>query len=272
MKNIAVVGLGFIYNKHSEAIYSLGNLICAGCDIDSTKQDKLPNGVPFETDYRELLKYNPELVIILTPNYLHKEMACFFANVGIPVLVEKPAGLSSNEILEMAKTKSPIYTVMQLRYHDEFLKWKENISDKNRKVEMKILVRRDQWYFDGWKGNEKESGGLLFNIGVHYFDILTQLFGDILLSVGTDLLTDKRARGTISFLKADVDWELSLDAPMDNQKRILTIDGERVNLSQNFENLHTAVYKELFSGNGLKVSEALPVIKLIESLKDGYVL
>jgi len=156
---------------------------------------------------------------------------------------------------------------LQLRHHPELLKWKEKI-DRNKlySVEMKILVRRDDWYFESWKAKEKESGGLLFNIGVHYFDALTFLFGEVKKSECNGVF-QKFAHGTLHFERVLVDWTISLEAPMDNQKRMLKIDGEALNLSQGFENLHTKVYEELLNGRGVPISACADTVKLIETIK-----
>jgi len=264
MKKFGIIGLGFIYNRHLEAIEKNNGKIVVGCDIDESKKDKLPAGAKFVRNYKEIK--DVDCVAILTPNFLHKEMAEFFAKKGITVLVEKPPVLNVKDLNELAKFKN-IYAVLQLRYHPELIKWKENISrDQKHEVKMKILVRRDEWYFKTWKAEERKSGGILFNIGIHYFDALIFMFGKP-LHVNTEYIEQKKAMGYIEFKNANVFWEISLEASMDNQKRIFTIDGKKLNLDQGFENLHSKVYEQLIYYKGMPIEDCRETIKLIQKLK-----
>ena len=264
MKKFGVIGLGFIFNKHVEAIEENGGKIVIGCDIDESKKDKLPKDADFTDDWKTIK--DVDIVSILTPNHLHAEMAKFFANKGKIVLVEKPPAIDSEDLKELSEHNN-IFTVMQLRYHPELLKWKERIQeDMPYDVEMKICVRRDDWYFESWKGQEDESGGILLNIGVHYFDALSFLFGKP-TEVKTIDLRAKQASGLIGFKNAMVNWEISLLAPMDNQKRMLKINGEKLNLSQGFENLHSKIYQELLRGRGMPIGICKDTIDLIETIK-----
>lgn len=266
MKTFGVIGLGFIYNRHLEAIESNGGKIVIGCDIDKSKKDKLPQEALFTEDWKKIR--GADYISILTPNHLHKEMAKEFAKQGKIVLVEKPAVISHKELKELSEYDN-VYTVLQLRHHPAIFKLKERIDYFPKyKVFMKILVRRDDWYFKSWKADHRRSGGLLFNIGIHYFDLLVYLFGPP-INVNPICVGEKRAWGNINFKNAAVEWEISLEAPMDNQKRLLTINDERIDLSQYFENLHIKVYENLLNNKGIHVKECEETIKLIEALKHG---
>jgi len=259
-----VIGLGFIYNKHAEAIEKNGGKIVIGCDIDKSKKEKLPQDAKFTADWQKL--EDVDIVSILTPNNFHKDMAKFYADKGITVLVEKPPVINSKDLQELSKYDN-IFIVLQLRHHPELLKWKEKIQeDEPYDVEMKILVRRDDWYFESWKAKEEESGGILFNIGVHYFDALAFLFGKQKDTKTIDLRT-KQAAGLIGIGNATINWQISLTAPMDNQLRMLKINGEKLNLNQGFENLHTKVYKELLRGRGIPIGACKDTVELIEAIK-----
>lgn len=264
MKKFGVVGLGYIYNRHLEAIEENNGKIVVGCDIDESKKEKLPMGAEFVKDYRKIK--DVDCVVILTPNHLHKEIAEYFAKQGITILIEKPPVLNIKDLDELVKFKN-IYGVLQLRYHPELIKWEERIPRLPKcNVEMKIFVRRDEWYFKTWKAEERKSGGLLFNIGIHYFDALIFLFG-FPYHVKTEYIEQKKAKGQIKFENAKVNWEILLNAPMDNQKRIFTIDGENLNLDQGFENLHSKVYEQLINHRGMSIEQCRETIKLIQRLK-----
>lgn len=264
MYKFGVIGLGFIFERHLEAIESIGGKIIIGCDIDESKKDKLPDDVLFTDDWRKIR--GVDYVVILTPNSLHWPMINYFAKQGIKILVEKPPVISTDELLTL-RNYDNIYTVLQLRHHPMIFQWKQQVY-KNREyeVEMKILVHRDEWYFRSWKNDKRRSGGLLFNIGIHYFDILVYLFGK---PIRAELLegNEKQAAGYIYFKNAVVDWELCLTAPMDNQQRYIIINGKKLDLSRKFENLHTKVYENLLKGDGVNIKDCEITIKLIESLK-----
>lgn len=267
MTKHAIIGLGFIYNKHAEAIANTGGEIVIGCDIDKSKKDKLPDKAKFTEEWTHIS--GVDYVSILTPNNQHALMIKHFLYHDIKVLCEKPPVINFKDYQDL-KDKD-INVVLQLRHHPEILKWKKRIKEyQDYKVDMKILVRRDQWYFDSWKGDDELSGGILFNIGVHYFDALANLFGSF-IDVKTDYIDHKHAKGKIRFLNAKVNWEIGLDAPMDNQKRIFEINGDKLNLSQGFDNLHTKVYEEMLQGRGIKLEECGETIQLIERIKDNAI-
>tara|TARA_R100000789_G_scaffold85681_1_gene81703 strand:+ start:42 stop:845 length:804 start_codon:yes stop_codon:yes gene_type:complete len=262
-----IIGLGFIYNKHKEAISNTGGEIIVGCDTDATKADKLPSEAIFTPNWKDLDDYKLDVVVILTPNHLHLEMADFFSKKGKLVLVEKPPTHNLEDFKKLKELPN-VFTVLQLRHHPKLQEWIKKVKENDYSVaDMRILVRRDDWYFDSWKGKEKESGGICLNIGVHYFDVLVQLFGKV-MDVRTEQYGDRYAKGVIIFGHTLAQWELSLEAPMDNQKRILMIDGNKLNLSQGFENLHTKVYEELLVGRGIPIRECEQTIQLIDNIKN----
>ena len=261
MYRYGIIGLGFIADKHIDAINKMGGTLVWGCDIDERKADKLPSGVDFlsEPNFK-----NIDCVVIATPNDTHALFIRQALEHEIEILCEKPPVIDKKDFDRLKD--EDVNVVLQLRHHPEVLKLKETANHGTKRVNMKILVRRDQWYFESWKGDAKRSGGVLYNIGVHYFDVLCFIFGHPRV-IKTTYLSDKDAKGHISFDHAEVSWELSLMAPMDNQKRILEIDGEKLNLSQGFENLHAVVYEEMQSDNGVKLSECETTVNLIEKIK-----
>ena len=262
-----IIGLGFIFDKHSEAIEATGGTIRVGCDTDSTKADKLPTGASFETDWKQLDGYDLDAVVILTPNNLHLEIAEHFSMKGKLVLIEKPPTHNMEDFNKLKKLPN-VFTVLQLRHHPELQKWVKKVQEADYSVaDMRILVRRDDWYFKSWKAQEERSGGICMNIGIHYFDALVQLFGQV-MDVRTEKYGDKYAKGVIIFGHTVAKWELSLEAPMDNQKRILTIDDNKLNLSQGFENLHTKVYEELLAGHGTPVRACEQTMRLIDEIRN----
>jgi UDP-N-acetyl-2-amino-2-deoxyglucuronate dehydrogenase len=263
----AIIGLGFISSKHIEAIKKVGGKIIAGSDIDQSKAHKIGDGKFFlnwEDIFEDVETKDVEWVVICTPNNLHYPMTLKAVQLGKKVILEKPAVLKLEHLEELKKYSDQIYNIFQLRFNKELLKFIEKRdSNKEYKANFEVCVHRDDWYFTSWKNDKEQSGGLMFNIGVHYFDILCWLFGQPKKIGLLGNQTDRTAKGIITFKNCVANWKLSIDQPMDNQYRYLEIDGKKIDLSQGFENLHTKIYKEALLGNRIKIEEIEQTIKLL---------
>jgi UDP-N-acetyl-2-amino-2-deoxyglucuronate dehydrogenase len=253
-KKFAVIGKGFIYNLHAQAISQIGGDIASVVD-----------GFDGSDTWREMVKNTEaDCVVILAPNYLHFEMAKFSAECGKTVLCEKPLALRSEEIKILSKYPN-IFTVFQLRYHPTVKKIKIDFKeDEQYQIEIGISVHRDEDYWKSWKGTEEKSGGILFNLGIHYFDLLLYLFGEP-TEIMTKSLSYKIGRGKITGKNYSCDWQISAEAPKDNQSRLFKINGVNYDFAAK-ENLHFYVYKNLLEGKGITAPEALKSIKLIEKI------
>ncbi len=175
------------------------------------------------------------------------------------------------------KYNSSVKTVMQLRYHPVLKNLKEQLDSSNisHKVKLVYITPRGKWYHYSWKGDESKSGGLATNIGIHLFDLLIWLFGNV-LEYKVESRSKERMKGKLILEKAEVDWFLSVDRndlPTDCKNkslRELVIDGERIEFSEGFTDLHTKVYEDILSGNGLGISDARPSIELVyKIMKDA---
>jgi UDP-N-acetyl-2-amino-2-deoxyglucuronate dehydrogenase len=257
----AVVGMGFIFPRHQSAIQSIGGEVLMTCDNDRSKGADFLN---FKA-MTENKKFRKEVthVAILTPNYLHKGM--IRSLYGKTVLCEKPLVLNSEDIQGM---NGNVFTVLQLRHHPEIVRLK-SLKRKPQTVSLKVWVKRDRKYWTGWKGKEEKSGGILFNLGIHYFDILMYLLGDE-YKIISHSRTDTKANGMIFFGDTLCGYSLKIMADDRKQRRTLEIDGEEVMLSKednlSFENLHVRVYEDLLKGKGVLPNEAMKSIKLVEEL------
>tara|TARA_R100001530_G_scaffold13251_3_gene12270 strand:+ start:6389 stop:7228 length:840 start_codon:yes stop_codon:yes gene_type:complete len=272
-----VIGCGFIFDRHVAAIEHIGGKLLMACDIDEEKKMKLDSDVEFFTkvgDMVTLEKFNKEVdwVVICTPNYTHGELIKKVLKRGKNVLCEKPLVLSVKELEEIreleARWGAKVYTVLQLRTSDKLKELRESLGDNNN-VDINISMKRGDFYWDGWKGKETQSGGLLFNIGVHYFDLLLWLFGEC-LDFNVDYLSVKEGAGTLRLKKADIKWHINLKADKDNQYRVFEINGERLNLTRILENLHNKVYEQLLKGKGTTLKEVAPIIDLCEAMTNTY--
>jgi len=266
----AIIGCGFISDRHIQAIEDIGGKILITCDIDERKKHKV-KGASFYTDYRYIT--NDENwdkithVTICTPNYLHFRMALLFSILGKEVIVEKPTVIKVSDLEELKQYEDKIHCILQLRHNQELIDFRNKLSPERHQAEFAVCVHRDDWYFNSWKNNKEQSGGLAFNIGAHYFDLLTWFFGDILDGAITHH-TDREVEGWVKLQNADAKFKLTINQPMDNQFRYFRVDGEEVNLNKHFETLHTKLYEEMLKGNSIKIKDVEPSIKLIAKLYD----
>ena len=252
----SIIGTGFILPAHVQAIRDVGGEI-----ID------IVNNCRGEDYWKQIIQSTrADCIVVLTPNYLHKEITLEAVKNGKIVLCEKPLVLNSKDCEELIG-KGKIFSVLQLRHHPLLKDIRADIKETGNVINMDISVYRDQKYYEGWKGQKEKSGGVLFNLGIHYFDLLLYLFGDA-TEIKTEYLDEKTGRGTIKGLNYICNWHVSTDAKKDNQKRIFEINGTDYNFSSkdnlSFENLHRFVYEDLLKGGGVDPEQALKSIKLVE--------
>lgn len=270
MTKWAIVGLGFIAQKHLDAIKDSGGELIMACDADLSKKEKVV-GVDFFQSWQLMIDSSRfaevEWVAICTPNYLHFPMSQDATRRGKKVLCEKPLTIDTDYLDTLGEMKD-VYTVLQLRHNPEIQELKNNIRiGSYTEASMNINMHRGDFYHNGWKGKEEQSGGLLFNIGIHYFDLLIYLFGPCIEKTIYNL-NSRFADGICWMEKAKVSWHISIDAPMDNQNRLLTIGDQVIRLDRHFEGLHLKVYQDVLAGKGTTVYEASKAIRLVESLKN----
>jgi UDP-N-acetyl-2-amino-2-deoxyglucuronate dehydrogenase len=257
-KKFAVIGKGFIYNLHAQAIAKIGGEI-----VDVVDESNGPDA------WKEMVKNTEaDCIVILTPNNLHFEMAKFSAENGKIVLCEKPLSIKSADVKILAQFPN-IFTVTQLIYHPLVRKLKSEIkNEKRNEVEMDVSVHRDEDYYKSWKGQKEITGGIIFNIGIHYFDLLLYLFGQP-VKISTDLIEDRKAVGLIEGKNYICNWKLSTEEPKKTQRRIFKINGVNYDLSSK-ENLHVYVYKDILDKKGITPEEALKSIELIEKIYENF--
>ncbi len=256
----SIIGTGFIFPSHVQAIRDVGGEI-----IDIVNNNRGSDS------WKEMVSTTKaDYIVILTPNDLHSEMINFSLQNGKKVLCEKPLVINSQEIESL---NNDVFTVLQLRHHPLAKELKEQVSkEKKYKIEMNISVYRDNHYHDCWKGQKEHSGGILFNLGIHYFDLLLYLFGPA-QEIKTEYLDDKKAQGIISSNNYNCSWQVNINSSRDNQKRVFKINNIDYNFSSkdnlSFENLHYFIYKDLLEGKGVFPQEALKSIKLVEKIYDS---
>ena len=296
-KNFALIGAaGYIAPRHMQAIKDTGNNLLAAMDPSDSVgiMDSYFPGANFFTEFErfdrhiEKLKYDKDVkldyVSICSPNYLHDAHMRFALRSGADAICEKPLVLNPWNIDKLQRveesTGKKIYNILQLRVHPSIIALREKILEENRntkyEVELTYLTSRGKWYNSSWKGNQAKSGGVATNIGVHFFDMLSWLFGK-----AQEIKVERRELNTVSgyleFEKARVKWFLSTDVAniphevlLKGQRtyRSIKIDDEELEFSGGFTDLHTLVYRDILQGNGYGLKEARTAIEIVHEIRN----
>ncbi len=259
----SIIGTGFILTPHVQSIRDIGGEI-----------RDVVNDVRGGEAWKEMVRTtDADCIVILTPNDLHFEMIKLSLENNKIVLCEKPLCIKSEDVEELLE-KENVFVSLQLRHHPLVKELKEEINGrKENEIEMDISVYRDENYYKIWKGQKERSGGVLFNLGVHYFDLLLYLFGEA-KEINTSYLDPKTGEGVIKGDNYTCKWRVSTAAERSKQKRVFKVNGVDYNFSSkdnlSFENLHKFVYEDLLRNEGITPSEALKSIKLVEGLYNAY--
>jgi UDP-N-acetyl-2-amino-2-deoxyglucuronate dehydrogenase len=297
MKNFALIGAaGYIAVRHMKAIKETNNNLIAALDkfdsvgiIDSyfPEADFFTEYERFDRHFDKLKRNGTKIdyVSICTPNYLHDSHIRFALRQQSDAICEKPLvlnpwNLDALSIIEK-ETGKKIYNILQLRLHPNIIKLKEEVEkgpkDKIYDIDLNYITSRGNWYFQSWKAELSKSGGIATNIGVHFFDMLTWIFGNVKLNT-VHLSDNKKAAGYLQLEKARVRWFMSLDynsVPEEQQKnglrtfRSITVDGKEIEFSGGFTDLHTQSYQEILKGNGFGLEEARKSIQIVYTIRNS---
>lgn len=296
MKNFALTGLaGYIAPRHLKAIKDTGNRLVAAVDPHDSV-GIIDSFFPEASFFTEVERFDRHLekikredngekidyMTICSPNHLHDAHIRLALRVGADAICEKPLVLNpwNLDVLQELEEEygQRVWTILQLRVHPSLIELKEKIdaeqSDKRHKIRLTYITSRGLWYHYSWKGDHEKSGGIGTNIGVHFFDMLMWIFGP---AQKTELYIreDNRMGGYLELPNADVEWFLSLepeDIPNnadDSQRtfRTISVDGDEIEFSGGFTDLHTKVYEETLNGNGFGIEHARPSIELVHKLR-----
>ena len=294
-RNFAITGVGgFVAARHLKAISATGHRLVAAVDPHDAVGvlDQYSFDVRFFTEFERFDRHLEKLrrgsdtervhyLSICSPNYLHDAHIRLALRVGAHAICEKPLvinpwNLDALQELEQ-ETGARISTVLQLRLHPAVLAFRETLRSQTRRhqVTLTYVTARGPWYDVSWKGSEERSGGLVTNIGIHFFDLLLWLFGPVQRSE-VHLREPKRAAGTLELARADVRWLLSTDrsdVPADAASRSrttfrsMTVDGERLEFTDGFNDLHTRMYEEILAGRDFGIDDARPSIELTHAIR-----
>jgi UDP-N-acetyl-2-amino-2-deoxyglucuronate dehydrogenase len=296
-KNFAIIGVaGYIAVRHLKAIKETGNVLIAALDkfdsvgiIDSYFPDS-DFFVEFERFDRhiDMLRRNGhklDYVSICSPNYLHDSHIRFALRNDLDAICEKPLVLNPWNIDALksfeAETGRRVSTVLQLRLHPSILALKKQIDegpkDKIYDIDLSYITSRGNWYHYSWKGDVHKSGGIATNIGVHFFDMITWIFGGARTNI-VHILKNDKAAGYLELEKARVRWFLSIDyndVPEEYKKkgqrtyRSITVDGQEVEFSEGFGDLHTQTYRSVLEGKGYGLEDARNSIETVFNIRNS---
>ena len=295
-KNFAITGVaGYIAPRHLKAIKATGSRLVAALDprdsvgiLDQFSFDVryFPEFERFDRYLDKLLREQSpkkiDFLSICSPNYLHDAHCRLGLRLGADVLCEKPLVISPWNLDALAEieeeTGRNIFTVLQLRVHPTLLALKQRLKKqrgKRHQVVLSYITARGPWYQYSWKGEPEKSGGVATNIGIHFFDLLLWLFGkEQGMSVQrSDALS---MSGTFELERADVQWFLSVNhqhlpfKPKPGEQttyRSIEVDGEEVEFTEGFADLHTEIYTRTIKGEGFGLAEARGGIELVHKLR-----
>lgn len=294
--NFALIGAaGYIAPRHLKAIRDTGNILVAALDpfdsvgiLDSYFPDKQFFTEPERFD-RHLDKLRRgkvgkvDYVSICSPNYLHDAHIRMALRNGAHAICEKPLVLNPWNVDALAEieaeTEQKIFTILQLRHHPAILgikKQVENQPSKMYNINLDYITSRGSWYYRSWKGNLEKSGGIVTNIGIHFFDMLIWIFGPVIENKVRQVEND-RASGTLLLEKGSVNWFLSInpetlpnEVKQQNKSfyRSLTIDDQEIDFSDGFTDLHTVAYTQILQGKGFGLEDARASIELVHKIRN----
>jgi UDP-N-acetyl-2-amino-2-deoxyglucuronate dehydrogenase len=297
VKNFALIGAaGYIAPRHMQAIKATGNILVAAYDPNDSIgiMDSYFPEADFFTEYERFDRHIDKLsranhanrvdyVSICSPNYLHDSHMRFALRSGADAICEKPLVLNPwniDGLLEIERdTGRKVNTILQLRVHPAIMALRERVqagaSATKHEVDLTYITSRGHWYLQSWKGDVRKSGGIATNIGVHFFDMLHFIFGGLQQNV-VHANSDTKAAGYLEYEHARVRWFLSVDvedvpaAQRDAGQRTyrsITVDGEEIEFSGGFTDLHTLSYEQILAGQGYGLEENRTAISTVAAIR-----
>jgi UDP-N-acetyl-2-amino-2-deoxyglucuronate dehydrogenase len=294
--NFAMTGAaGYVAPRHLKAIRDTGNRLVAAADPHDAVGvlDRFAFDVRFFTEIERFDRHLEKLrrgaeadrvdyVSICSPNYLHDAHIRLALRVGAHAICEKPLvinpwNLDALQELEQ-ETGRRVNTVLQLRLHPQLSALRLQLAEARaaqHDVCLTYITARGRWYDTSWKGSDERSGGIVTNIGIHFFDLLLWLFGPV-VKTEVHVREARRTGGFLELERARVRWFLSTDladlpfAPEPGTKttfRSITVDGDEIEFSEGFGDLHTRVYEEVLAGRGFGIEDSRPSIALSHAIR-----
>lgn len=296
MKNFALIGAaGYIAPRHMRAIKETNNNLIAAldkCDSVGVIDSYFPQA-DFFTEYERFDRHIDKLhrvgkkidyVSICSPNYLHDSHIRFALRHNADAICEKPIVLNPWNVDALTEieneTGRKINTILQLRLHPSIVALKKKVESQKNKIfdiDLTYITSRGNWYYISWKGDHSKSGGIATNIGIHFFDMLTWIFGEVKLNI-VHLSDENKAAGYLQLENARVRWFLSLDkndlpkSAVENNLqtfRSITVEGEELEFSGGFTDLHNISYEKILQGKGFSLNDARQSIQIVYNIRNS---
>lgn len=288
MKKFALIGAaGYIAPRHMKAIKELGHELTCAYDINDSVGiiDSISPQSEFFTEFERFYHYahsaDLDYVAVCSPNYLHLSHIAAGLRLGCDVICEKPLVPTPKNLDELSKiekeTGRRVYNILQLRHHQSILDLQNHVSnnptDDKHEVDLTYVTSRGKWYQESWKGDLRKSYGVAMNIGIHFFDMLHFIFGDLERNI-LHHQDSHKASGYLEYKNARVKWFLSIDGSdlpesvrgKQPTYRSITVDGDEIEFSGGFMDLHTVSYDEIIKGNGYGIGDARHCIETVHAL------
>lgn len=299
MKNFALVGAaGYIAPRHMRAIRETGNELSVAYDVNDSVgiiDSIAPNSSFFSQferfyEHAHCLKRNAatalHYVSVCSPNHLHHAHIAAGLRLGCDVICEKPLVPTIALVNELTalecETGKNVFCILQLRHHEAILSLRKQVAEspsgKIFDVDLTYITSRGNWYMESWKGDPRRSYGIATNIGIHFFDMLHFIFGNLLHSE-VHLSAENKAGGYLEYERAKVRWFLSIDAgdlPMSvrgkqTTYRNISIEGNPLEFSEGFTDLHTTSYREILAGRGYGIAAAKHSVETAQKISCAMV-
>lgn len=302
MTRYALIGAGgYIAPRHMKAIHETGGRLVAALDAGDSVGilDSYFPDADFFTEFERfdrhvdlLRRRGPaqriDYVTVCSPNYLHDSHVRFALRSGADAICEKPLVLNPWNLDGLAEverdTGRRIHTILQLRLHPAIIALRERVrartADRKAEVDLTYITARGNWYLQSWKGDEKKSGGVATNIGVHFYDMLHFLYGSVRRNV-VHLNEPTRAAGYLEYERARVRWFVSIDvndlpaterAAGKRTFRSITENGQEIEFSDGFTDLHTRSYEAILAGRGFGLEDNRVAIETVSAIRQAAVV
>ena len=300
MKNFGIIGAaGYIAPRHLRAIKETGNNLVVATDVSDSVgvMDSYFPDAEFFTEFEQFSAFVEDLeisgrsldyMVICSPNYLHLSHIKFALKNGINVICEKPLVLNPEDLDELKRYEhrygAKVNSILQLRLHPTILSLRDTVNaapeEKFFDVCLTYLTSRGNWYLKSWKGLDNKSGGVATNIGVHFYDMLHFVFGDVMKNE-VHFRDQKTSSGYLEYHRARVHWFLSIDASYlpDNAVqgdqmtyRCIDIEGAELEFSGGFTDLHNESYKAILSGRGFGIEENRVAIDTVFKMRNSDII
>ncbi|MFC4863900.1 UDP-N-acetyl-2-amino-2-deoxy-D-glucuronate oxidase [Pseudomonas sp. MAHUQ-62] len=297
MKRFALIGAaGYIAPRHMRAIKDTGNELVSAYDINDSVGiiDSISPQSEFFTEFERFydhawsLKRSQETSLdyvgVCSPNYLHQPHIAAGLRLGCDVICEKPLVPTPADLDELARveceTGRRVFNILQLRHHQAILALKDKVrsgcSEHKYDVDLTYITSRGKWYMESWKGDPRKSFGVATNIGVHFYDMLHFIFGKLQRNV-VHYSDNFKAAGYLEYEQARVRWFLSIDArdlpdAVKGKKptyRSITVNGEEMEFSEGFTDLHTISYQEILADRGFGIDDARHCVETVNTIRSA---